>query len=223
VKLGVLLPTFQDNADLALAFAERAQRAGVDGVFAYDHMFPIGSPERPTLAPMPVLAAVASRLPLTVGTLIARVTLVSTAQLVEQFTTLQAVAPGRVIAALGTGDKLSKPEHDAYGLPYPSPDARRALLRDAVAALSPVMPVWCGAGSPATNAIAREFGVALNLWGVPADAVRAQVASGPVTWGGPLQGDVASTLSALHDAGATWVVAGTPAPLDALEEWRRTH
>jgi alkanesulfonate monooxygenase SsuD/methylene tetrahydromethanopterin reductase-like flavin-dependent oxidoreductase (luciferase family) len=223
VKLGVLLPTFQDNADLALAFAERAQRAGVDGVFAYDHMFPIGSPERPTLAPMPVLAAVASRLPLTVGTLIARVTLVSTAQLVEQFTTLQAVAPGRVIAALGTGDKLSKPEHDAYGLPYPSPDARRALMRDAVAALSPVMPVWCGAGSPATNAIAREFGVALNLWGVAADAVRAQVASGPVTWGGPLQGDVASTLSALHDAGATWVVAGTPAPLDALEEWRRTH
>ncbi|MGB8178824.1 MAG: LLM class flavin-dependent oxidoreductase, partial [Acidimicrobiales bacterium] len=131
MKLGVLLPTFQDNADLALAFAERAQRAGVDGVFAYDHMFPIGSPERPTLAPMPVLAAVASRLPLTVGTLIARVTLVSTAQLVEQFTTLQAVAPGRVIAALGTGDKLSKPEHDAYGLPYPSPDARRALMRDA--------------------------------------------------------------------------------------------
>ncbi|MGB8180216.1 MAG: hypothetical protein WCF63_08625, partial [Acidimicrobiales bacterium] len=63
----------------------------------------------------------------------------------------------------------------------------------------------------------------LNLWGVAADAVRAQVASGPVTWGGPLQGDVASTLSALHDAGATWVVAGTPAPLDALEEWRRTH
>jgi hypothetical protein len=223
VKLGVLLPTFQNNADQALAFAERAQRAGVDGVFAYDHMFPIGSPERPTLAPMPVLAAVASRLPLTVGTLIARVTLVSTAQLVEQFTTLEGLAPGRVIAALGTGDKLSKPEHDAYGLPYPSPDARRVLLRDAVAALSPNMPVWCGAGSPATNAVAREFGVALNLWGVSADAVRAEVGNGPVTWGGQLQGDVASTLSALDDAGATWVVAGTPAPLDALEEWRRTH
>jgi Luciferase-like monooxygenase len=223
VKLGVLLPTFQNNADQALAFAEQAQRAGIDGVFAYDHMFPIGSPERPTLAPMPVLAAVASRLPLTVGTLIARVTLVSTAQLVEQFTTLELVAPGRVIAALGTGDKLSKPEHDAYGLPYPSPDARRLLLRDAFAALSPKMPVWCGAGSSATNAVAREFGVALNLWGVPAAVVRAEVANGPVTWGGPLQGDVGSTLTALEDAGATWVVAGTPAPLDALEEWRRTH
>ena len=223
MKLGVLLPTFQNNADQALAFAEQAQRAGVDGVFAYDHMFPIGSPERPTLAPMPVLAAVASRLPLTVGTLIARVTLVSTAQLVEQFTTLEVIAPGRVIAALGTGDKLSKPEHDAYGLAYPSPDARRALLRDAVAALSPIMPVWCGAGSPATNAVAREFAVPLNLWGVSPDLVRAEVANGPVTWGGPLEGDVASTLTALRDAGATWVVAGTSAPLDALEGWARTH
>jgi hypothetical protein len=34
---------------------------------------------------------------------------------------------------------------------------------------------------------------------------------------------VAATLSALDDAGATWIVAGTPAPLDALEAWRRTH
>jgi alkanesulfonate monooxygenase SsuD/methylene tetrahydromethanopterin reductase-like flavin-dependent oxidoreductase (luciferase family) len=223
VKLGVLLPTFPNNADQALAFAENAQRAGIDGVFAYDHMFPIGSPERPTLAPMPVLAAVASRLPLTVGTLIARVTLVSTAQLIEQFSTLEEIAPGRVIAALGTGDKLSKPEHDAYGLAYPSPEARRVLLRDAVVALSPRMPVWCGAGSPATNAIAREFGVALNLWGVTAGEVRDEVGEGPVTWGGQLQGDVAATLSALEAAGAAWVVAGTPAPLEALEEWRRTH
>lgn len=223
MKLGVLLPTFQNNADQALAFAEQAQRAGLEGVFAYDHMFPIGSPERPTLAPMPVLAAVASRLPLIVGTLIARVTLVGTDHLVEQFTTLEAIAPGRVIAALGTGDKLSKPEHDAYGLPYPSPDARRELLREAVAALSPHMPVWCGAGSSATNAVAREFGVPLNLWGASADALRAEVVNGPVTWGGQLQGDVASTLSALEGAGATWVVAGTPAPLDALDEWRRAH
>jgi hypothetical protein len=59
-----------------------------------------------------------------VGTLIARVTLVSTAQLVEQFTTLEEMAPGRVIAALGTGDKLSKPEHDAYGLALP--ESRRS-------------------------------------------------------------------------------------------------
>jgi hypothetical protein len=223
VKLGVLLPTFRDNADDALALADRAQRAGLDGAFAFDHLWPIGAPERPALAPMPVLGAVAARFDLTVGTLVARVGLVSEAKLVEQFTTLESIAPGRVIAALGTGDDLSQPEHEAYGIDYPSANERRRLLSDAVTALAPLMSVWCGAGSLATNAVAREHGVALNLWGVPAQVVRDEAANGPVTWAGPLGRDATATLSALEEAGATWAVVSVPAPLDELKEWRRTH
>jgi alkanesulfonate monooxygenase SsuD/methylene tetrahydromethanopterin reductase-like flavin-dependent oxidoreductase (luciferase family) len=223
VKLGVLLPTFRDNADDALALADRAQRAGLDGVFAFDHLWPIGSPERPALAPMPVLGAVAARFSVSVGTLVARVGLVGAAKLVEQFTTLEAIAPGRIIAALGTGDHLSKPEHDAYGIDYPSASERRRLLSDAVEALAPLMNVWCGAGSPATNAVAREHGVALNLWGVPARVVGEEAANGPVTWAGPLGRDAATTLSALEEAGATWAVVSFPAPLDELKEWRRSR
>jgi alkanesulfonate monooxygenase SsuD/methylene tetrahydromethanopterin reductase-like flavin-dependent oxidoreductase (luciferase family) len=223
VKLGVLLPTFCDNANDALALADRAQRAGLDGVFAFDHLWPIGSPERPALAPMPVLGAVAARFSVSVGTLVARVGLVGEAKLVEQFTTLEAIAPGRVIAALGTGDDLSKPEHDAYGIDYPSASERRRLLSDAVTALAPLMNVWCGAGSPATNTVAREHGVALNLWGVAAHVVREEAANGPVTWAGPLGRDATATLSALEEAGATWAVVSVPAPLDELKEWRRSH
>jgi Luciferase-like monooxygenase len=223
VKLGVLLPIFQNTADDAVALADRAQRAGLDGVFAFDHLWPIGSPERPALAPMPVLSAVAARFSLSVGTLVARVGLVSDVTLVEQFMTLEAIAPGRVIAGLGTGDDLSKDEHDAYGIGYPSASERRRLLSDAVAALSPVMDVWCGAGSPLTNAVAREHAVALNLWGVPAQIVRDEAAKGPVTWAGPLGRDATSTLSALEDAGATWAVVSALAPLDELKEWRRSH
>ncbi len=64
MKLGVLLPTFQDNADGGSGDGRgRAPRPGLDGVFAYDHLFPIGAPERPTLAPLPVLALVATRTP----------------------------------------------------------------------------------------------------------------------------------------------------------------
>jgi alkanesulfonate monooxygenase SsuD/methylene tetrahydromethanopterin reductase-like flavin-dependent oxidoreductase (luciferase family) len=223
VKIGVLLPIFQINADAALTLAERAERAGLDGVFAFDHLWPIGSPERPALAPMPVLAAVAARFSLGVGTLVARVGLVSGVKLVEQFTTLEAMAPGRVIAGLGTGDDLSKDEHDAYGINYPSASERRRLLSDAVMALAPLMNVWCGAGSPLTNAVAREHGVALNLWGVPAQMVREEAVNGPVTWAGPLAREATTTLSALDDAGATWAVISVPAPLDELKEWRRSH
>jgi hypothetical protein len=220
MKLGVLLPTFQDNADKALACANDAHAAGIDGVFAYDHLFPIGSPERPTLAPLPVLAAIATRMPLVVGTLVARVALVSPVQLIEQFETLEAIAPGRVIAALGTGDKLSKPEHDAYGLDYPSDDERQTRLKEVAQSLSALMPVWIGAGESSTNVIARECGVALNFWGVSAAKVSDEAREGEVTWAGMLEGDIAGTLSALDAAGATWAVAGTLPPIDAMKRWR---
>jgi alkanesulfonate monooxygenase SsuD/methylene tetrahydromethanopterin reductase-like flavin-dependent oxidoreductase (luciferase family) len=220
MKLGVLLPTFQDNADKALACANDAYEAGLDGVFAYDHLFPIGSPERPTLAPLPVLAAIAARMALTVGTLVARVALVSPAQLIEQFMTIEALAPGRVIAALGTGDKLSKPEHVAYGLENPSVEERHHRLKEVAESLLAFMPVWIGAGAPSTNAIARECGVALNFWGVSAPKLEGEAREGEVTWAGMLEGDVAGTLSDLEAAGATWVVAGTPAPIDVMKRWR---
>ncbi|MHB1853012.1 MAG: LLM class flavin-dependent oxidoreductase, partial [Acidimicrobiales bacterium] len=61
VRTGVLLPIFQERADAALDAAERAELAGVDGVFCYDHLWPIGQPGRPALAPFPVLALVAAR------------------------------------------------------------------------------------------------------------------------------------------------------------------
>ena len=136
MKLGVLLPTFRDNAYDALATADAAERAGLDGVFAYDHLWPMGSPTRPSFAPMPVLSAVAARTEsLKVGTLVARMALVGTSTLVERFLTLEALAPGRVIAGLGTGDDLSKDEQIAYDVGYPTAEERWALLADAMAAL----------------------------------------------------------------------------------------
>ncbi len=224
MKLGVLLPTFRDNASDALAVAAEAERAGLDGVFAFDHLWPMGSPQRPSLAPFPVLAAVSSRCPsLYLGPLVARVGLVGTAKLVEQFETLHSLAPGRVIAAIGTGDKLSEDEQLAYDLGYPSANARRQLLRDALVALSPTMEVWCGAGAPETDQLARELGVVLNLWGKEAAVVRDEVRRGPVSWAGPLNENTAATLDELADAGVTWAVASAPLALDQLEEWRRAH
>ena len=40
MKLGALLPTFRNGAADALAFADRAVEAGIDGLFAYDHLWP---------------------------------------------------------------------------------------------------------------------------------------------------------------------------------------
>src|SRR5205823_3228175 len=81
VKLGVSLPVFTDDPSRAMAVADRAAALGVDGVFSPDHLFPPifyppSGPDRPALEAFTLLAAVSARHPeLSVGTLVARVTL----------------------------------------------------------------------------------------------------------------------------------------------------
>ena len=103
MRTGVVLPLFRDTPDAAFAAASAAVAAGVDGLFCYDHIWPLGQPERPALAPFPVLGALATRLgppreagegPF-LGTLVARVGLVPNAVLAAQFTALDRLAPGR--------------------------------------------------------------------------------------------------------------------------------
>jgi len=224
VKLGVMLPTFRDGAEEALAVAAVAARTPLDGVFAFDHLWPMGQPQRPALAPFPVLAAIATRWPsLWVGPLVARVGLYGNDELIERFRTLETMAPGRVIAAVGTGDHLSQGEEVAYGLDDRPAADRRAMLVEVIAALAPRMTVWCGAGSPRTNELARNLGAEINLWAAAPEAVAEAASLGPVNWAGPLDGASAATLSALRDAGATWAIASSPSGIEALREWRTSH
>jgi alkanesulfonate monooxygenase SsuD/methylene tetrahydromethanopterin reductase-like flavin-dependent oxidoreductase (luciferase family) len=233
IKVGVVLPSFRSTADDALDVARRADDAGVDGVFCYDHLWPMGRPDRPALAPFPLLAAVAARSSrLTVGPLVARVGLVPERVLVAEFAALAALAPDRVVAALGTGDRLSAAENEAYGLPFPPAADRRDELRRCARALrDDGLPVWVGVGegtsasARATIAVAENEGVAVNLWGAPLSAVADQASRSEVTWAGsPPEnpaGEIADDLVVawvrqLADAGATWAVFGWPVPLDVL-------
>ncbi len=223
MNVGVLLPTFEVGAQRAFASAERASELGFDGVFAYDHLWPMGSPTRPALAPFPVLAAVASRhRSLVVGPLVARIGLVGTDHLVTAFRTLDVIAPGRVIAAMGTGDRLSAPENEAYGIAELDAVARRSMLADTARALTSTMTVWIGAGAQATNALAREVGATVNLWNATASAVRAASLDGPVSWAGPAPapGAIARLLDELADAGATWAVFGADVDAGVVAGWR---
>lgn len=224
MKLGVLLPTFRENVADALEVAHRAEALGLDGVFAYDHLWPMGEPQRPALAPFPVLTRVVTECPtLIVSPLVTRVGLFATAKVVEQYLALEQLAPGRVHAAIGTGDHLSAAENEAYGLTYQSAAARRELLRETLSALSPTMETWCGGGGEETNTLARALGVTINLWGAETKAVRKTAKSGPVSWAGPLGDQPLEKLNELASTGVTWVVVGPPFDLDQLGEWRSAH
>lgn len=213
-----MLPIFQDDADRALDAARRAEDAGIDGVFCYDHLWPIGQPQRPAIAPFPVLARVASSTSrVAVGTLVARVGLVPDAVLLAQLAGLSAIAPGRVVAGMGTGDRLSAGENEAYGVDFELASARRDRLRRCVrAALDLGLVVWVGDGSAPTRRVAVEERAVLNLWDVPPEVVRDEARRVEVTWGGPVNGPVAPTVARLADAGATWAVFAWPVDLEEL-------
>jgi alkanesulfonate monooxygenase SsuD/methylene tetrahydromethanopterin reductase-like flavin-dependent oxidoreductase (luciferase family) len=218
VRTGILLPIFQARADAALDAAQRAERAGVDGVFCYDHLWPIGQPGRPALAPFPLLALVAARTRrVAVGTLVGRVGLVPDGVLLAELGALATIAPGRVVAGLGTGDRLSAGENEAYGVRFEPAHVRRARLARCVrGAMDLGLTVWVGDGGPQTRQVAIEEGAALNVWeATPAD-VRQKARAGEVTWGGAARGPLGPTLARLAESGATWAVFSWPVDVEEL-------
>jgi hypothetical protein len=229
IRTGVVLPTFRETPDDALRAADDAVAAGVNGLFCYDHIWPMGQPDRPALAPFPILGALATRFaPQTdsgsgpfVGTLVARVGLVPDDVLFEQFWALHQLAPGRVIAALGTGDHLSATENLAYGIAYPPAAARRtAMVALARRLRRRGLAVWLAGGRDARVEEPKAAGAVLNLWDVEPELV-AERAGGPhgldVTWAGPPPSSpLAPTLAALARAGASWAVFGWPVDVDEL-------
>ena len=216
MRVGLLLPLFHDSIAPAREAAARAADMGCDGVFAYDHLWPMGSPHRPALAPFPVLADIAVRHPqLAVGPLVARVGLTSTSHLRGQFLALRDTG-SEVICALGTGDSLSADENRGYGLPVESADERREQLETLVSDLVRDGEVWVGGGGDKTNAIARRHGATLNLWNVAVDDLATRVGEGPVSWAGVAPEDIDAHLAALAVAGATWAVYAPQTDPEAL-------
>lgn len=224
MKVGITLPQFRDEADSALDAARQAESMGIDGIFCFDHLWPMGQPDRPALSPGPLLGALAaSTSTIALGTLVSRIGLVPDEVLVAVLSSLSVISNGRFIAGIGTGDHLSRAENDAFGLPFESADDRRARL---VAVASAVrhkgIPVWVGGGLPRTIELVRPIGAAVNLWDADPLEVAALTAVGmEVTWGGPLGATVdeaTALLTELATAGASWAVSAWPESLEVIAE-----
>lgn len=232
------------DTDRVLEVARHAEDLGFQGVFAFDHLFPPGAPsERPSLEAYATLAAVsACTSRIAIGTLVTRASLRPAGMLARQAATLDEVSGGRFVLGIGTGDRLSRAEHEAFGLAYLGRSERRAHLAETVEAVralfggrpwpggthvpaiaGPLLPpprttggppIWVGGVSEGAVAVAAELADGWNGWGL-APRVFAERARSLVERAGE------------RDVEATWggvaVVGSDAAEADRLVTRRRSR
>lgn len=182
-RVGITLPSFRASPEPAFAVAHAAEAAGLDAVFAFDHLFRLARDgnRRPALELLTSMGAVAGETRrIAVGSLVARASLRPPAVLAHALGTVARIAgAGRVIAGLGAGDEDSREENESFGLPFGGMEERVAALRAAVEATRDRgYPVWVGGRDRVVRALAAAHADGWNLWGAAAgiDRFRAQAA-----------------------------------------------
>ena len=100
--------------------------AGLDSLWLFDHLWPLsGGKTRPVLESWTTVAwLIAMTERIRIGTLVTRSSLRNPALLAKMAATVAAVAPGRLIVAMGSGDEMSRAENEAFGIPYYAADER---------------------------------------------------------------------------------------------------
>jgi alkanesulfonate monooxygenase SsuD/methylene tetrahydromethanopterin reductase-like flavin-dependent oxidoreductase (luciferase family) len=201
VKLGLALPTTSADPRTPLEAAARAAAAGYDGVFSADHLFPPTGRAGPSLECFSVLSAVAATVPgVMVGTLVARVTVRPVGMLAKQASMLDHVSEGRSILGLGTGDEVSRHEHETFGIALPPMRERRELLEETAVACralfdgkrypggrhvpelaGPLLPpgspaIWLGGTSEAVVDLAARTADGWNGWALDREGFRLRAA-----------------------------------------------
>jgi alkanesulfonate monooxygenase SsuD/methylene tetrahydromethanopterin reductase-like flavin-dependent oxidoreductase (luciferase family) len=212
VQIGITLPQFSADARAMVDAARRAEVAGLDGVFVYDHYPRPG--RREVLHGHVMLGALAVATErVTIGMLVARVGVVPDAVVVSQLRTAARLAgPERFVAGLGVGDNQSDPEDVALGVTRPSLDERFNRLESIASTLiNEGITVWIAGRSRRAATVSAAVGAIRNLWQPTETQLKDAVAEGPVTWGAT--GDIEpEQLRFLADAGVIYAVV---APLKA--------
>src|SRR6266542_3163650 len=187
--LAITLPQFRSAPDATLEALEDGRRLGYAGGFVFDHLWPLGQPQRPALECWTLLAGLAGRLSaidpggagaFRLGTLVTRAGLRPPALLAHMARTVTSVAGAPPILGIGMGDAGNRPENEAFGIPYHSDPTKRAaeLVRaiDAVRgplAGQPTPPIWVGGTSRRAHGLAGRAADAWNAWGLDPDELAA--------------------------------------------------
>jgi alkanesulfonate monooxygenase SsuD/methylene tetrahydromethanopterin reductase-like flavin-dependent oxidoreductase (luciferase family) len=155
VRLGVNLPTFDPllvgGAPKFIEAARLAEEAGLDAVWVGDHLH-MPAPVYDSTVAIAAVAASTTRVKLGFGVLL--LGLRHPAWVAKQLSTIDAIAPGRLLLGVGVGGEFPA-EFEALGL---NVRQRGALLDQALAEL----PAWLRGGS--TPALAPPISALPPIW-----------------------------------------------------------
>jgi alkanesulfonate monooxygenase SsuD/methylene tetrahydromethanopterin reductase-like flavin-dependent oxidoreductase (luciferase family) len=233
MRIGLTLPSFVQDAEVALDVARTAEECGLDGVFVYDHVFRRGrdGERRPALEAVALLGAVAeATTQVSIGTLVLRGSMRPPASSAAAVSTAARIAPGRVIAGVGAGDSESRDENESFGLGFGSVAARVGELEETVLAVRDQgAQVWVGGLAASVREIATREADGWNAWGVDAAqfgewtrTMRPAAARTPFacTWSGLVvldeTDDAAVDRAATLGASSDTIVGGPARVADAL-------
>jgi alkanesulfonate monooxygenase SsuD/methylene tetrahydromethanopterin reductase-like flavin-dependent oxidoreductase (luciferase family) len=237
-RVSITLPQFSSTIEPVLDAARFAEDVGLDGVFLFDHLVPLGDPNRPVLelaATFGAVAAVTSRI--LVGSLVMRAPLRGPVLSASVARSVAAIAPGRVVIGLGSGDHLSADEARRYGKPHDSLPERVADVSSTLDALTDSgVTRWVGGLHERILAVALQAD-GWNGWAIGPDRMRVLAArllmdrpDLEISWGGSLvfgenRSDLDEVLSLRAGRGGD--ITGTTdevlAQLTALKEAGTRH
>lgn len=188
--------------------ARHADRTGWDGVWMADHLLPSSPPLDQTVAECwTTLTAIATQVErLRVGTLVLSNTFRHPAVLAKMLASLAELAPGRVVAGLGTG--WQRNEHELMGIDLPPPGERLRRLDATCRQVRAMLDEGRIVADPGSTLVAE----AGRLAPVPRPRI-------PLLLG--LKGDRALSLVALH--ADEWNLWASPERLVERSEVLRRH
>jgi alkanesulfonate monooxygenase SsuD/methylene tetrahydromethanopterin reductase-like flavin-dependent oxidoreductase (luciferase family) len=190
VRRSVALPQFRPRPIGAIQIAQRAEHLGIDGVFVYDHLWPLGrdaaTPTAECLTLVAAVAAATSRI--RVGTLALRAGLRPAEVSLAALRTVAEIAPGRLVVAIGTGDAMNREENRRFGIPVAPIGERRKEVGLLANALSEEgIEVWMAGLSRPLREMCAERGLTWNCWELSDEQLQTALSEVPqahVTWAG---------------------------------------
>gem|GEM_PF-6136670 len=166
MKIAVAVPQQICDPQALRDYLQRAEDANVSYALFFDHLWQVGEPGTNSLEVMTACGfALGATTKLSIGSLVTRVGLRSLSETLSALLGLYRISNGRFLPGLGVGDKLSKPEEQAYGVFTELSERKRQLNELLEILLQKNIPVLIG-GKSLVSGLNPKFNsiVLANYW-----------------------------------------------------------